>query len=132
MIGANNTLTASSCNVILRHVIDGLEGEHGDKEEHKQLQRSGDSVRDKIADSAEDATCNADARHYRGQTVSGEHNVGSGARGVCGAIDCNADIRALERRRIVDAIAGHAAFEAHQAAGNVSSSDGHMIDRAQV
>ena len=106
-------MTASCCNIILRHVIDGLESEHGDKEEHKQLERGGDSVCDKIADSAEDAARYADTRHYRGQTISGEHNIGSGARGVRGAIDSNADISALERRRIVDAIAGHAALEAH-------------------
>ena len=57
-------MTTDGCNVILGHVIDGLERKYGNKEEHEQLQSGGDSVRDEIADSAKNAARNADAGDY--------------------------------------------------------------------
>lgn len=48
--------------------------------------------------------------------------MSAAARGVRGAIDCNSNISAFKGGSVIDTIAGHAAFEAHQAEGGVSGS----------
>ena len=48
------------------------------------------------------------ARTITDQAGRGQHQVGGGARGVGGAVDGDADVGLLERRRVVDAVAGHA------------------------
>ena len=50
-------------------VIDRSEGEHGDEEEHKQLQRRSDTVGDEVADAHKDLACNHDSVNNRRQAL---------------------------------------------------------------
>ena len=43
------------CVPVGGHVVDGSESEYGDEEEHHQLQRGGDAVRQEVSDAVEDA-----------------------------------------------------------------------------
>jgi hypothetical protein len=94
-----------------------VDEQHRQEEEPQQLQRARDAVVDEVLHAREDGARDLDGRDDHAQTGLGQDHVGRGARGVGRALDSNADVGALERGGVVDAVARHAAREPFLAEG---------------
>mmetsp|Transcript_18575 Transcript_18575/g.29037 ORF Transcript_18575/g.29037 Transcript_18575/m.29037 type:complete len:442 (+) Transcript_18575:350-1675(+) len=97
--------------VVAGVVVGGVDEEHGPEEEHEQLERAGHPVDDEGLHAREDPPGHLDGLHDGHQALLRQHNVRGGARSVRGAGHRDADVRLLERGRVVDAVARHAAHE---------------------
>mmetsp|Transcript_17769 Transcript_17769/g.62638 ORF Transcript_17769/g.62638 Transcript_17769/m.62638 type:complete len:379 (+) Transcript_17769:928-2064(+) len=86
----------------------GLHGQHREEEEEQQLDGAGDAVDAVVAHALEDLARALDGLDDDRQARLREHDVGGGLGGVRRALDGDADVGALERRRVVDAVARHA------------------------
>ena len=89
---------------------DRVEVEDDDRQRHEQQHpdRLGDAEGGVAGHPLEDAPRLLDRRGDDREARRGQHQVGGGAGGVGRAADRDADVGLLERRRVVDPVAGHA------------------------
>mmetsp|Transcript_33175 Transcript_33175/g.80582 ORF Transcript_33175/g.80582 Transcript_33175/m.80582 type:complete len:476 (+) Transcript_33175:145-1572(+) len=87
-------------------VVRGIE-EDRDEEEEDQLDGAGDSVDAVVADALEDLAAHDHGVDDDAEPGLGQDDVGRGPRSVRGAFDSDPDLGLLERRGVVDTVAGH-------------------------
>ncbi|CAM9922982.1 unnamed protein product, partial [Heterosigma akashiwo] len=97
--------------VVAGVVVHGVDQEHREEEEHQQHERAGHAVDHEGPHAREDHARDLDGLHDGHEPLLGQHQVGGGAGRVRGARHRDADVRLLERGRVVDAVARHAAHE---------------------
>mmetsp|Transcript_15235 Transcript_15235/g.50024 ORF Transcript_15235/g.50024 Transcript_15235/m.50024 type:complete len:809 (-) Transcript_15235:487-2913(-) len=95
--------------VVGAHVVDRVREELRDEKEAEELDGARDAVDDVVLHALEDAARDGDGVDDDGEPGRGEDEVGRGARGVRRALDRDAHVCLLERRRVVHAVARHAA-----------------------
>mmetsp|Transcript_2737 Transcript_2737/g.6606 ORF Transcript_2737/g.6606 Transcript_2737/m.6606 type:complete len:361 (-) Transcript_2737:1255-2337(-) len=90
-------------------VVLGVDGQHGKEEKGQELDSACHAVNDVVLHPLEDAPGDDDGVDDDGESGRGKDQVGGGPRCVGGALHRNADVCALERRRVVHPVARHPA-----------------------
>ena len=89
-----------------------FEGEHGNEEEHDELQCGGNTIGQKISDAHKYSSRDKNAVHNRGEAGLGQHNVCCCSGCVRRPMHGHSNICSLERGRVVHTVAGHASLVA--------------------